>query len=333
MSTGIIEQRTGTMAAPPSIRQALERVNLVQEVLAHIMKDGTHYGGSFPGDTKKNLLKPGADSLCLAFQLAPEFEVIERDLGNGHREYRTNCTLKTQGSGVLVATGVGCCSTMESRYRYRNAALKCPKCGKDTIIKGKEEYGGGWVCFAKKGGCNAKWKDGDREIEGQERGKVENTDPADVWNTVLKISKKRAFVDASITATAASDIFTQDLEDIAEDLKVQEAKRAAEAKAAATATPPAQPAPKPAPDGRKLDQEEQAAAESQATPAPSAPAPAQPENELLAALVDTLAIAKTRDEVKAAYKMFEGLNPDPTTKGQGWKLYKTALNNAPEKGA
>ena len=33
-------------------------------------------------------------------------------------------------------------------------------------------------------------------------------------NTVLKIAKKRAFVDAVLTATHASHIFTQDMEDI-----------------------------------------------------------------------------------------------------------------------
>jgi hypothetical protein len=33
----------------------------------------------------------------------------------------------------------------------------CPKCGAAAIIKGKAEYGGGWVCFKKKGGCGAKF--------------------------------------------------------------------------------------------------------------------------------------------------------------------------------
>ena len=33
----------------------------------------------------------------------------------------------------------------------------CPVCGKDAIIQGKPEYGGGWVCFSKKGGCGAKF--------------------------------------------------------------------------------------------------------------------------------------------------------------------------------
>lgn len=40
------------------------------------------------------------------------------------------------------------------------------------------------------------------------------TDFASNLNTVLKIAKKRAFVDAILTATHASHIFTQDMEDI-----------------------------------------------------------------------------------------------------------------------
>ena len=40
--------------------------------------------------------------------------------------------------------------------------------------------------------------------------KIENEDIADVLNTVLKIAKKRAHIDATLTVTGAADIFTQD---------------------------------------------------------------------------------------------------------------------------
>ena len=33
----------------------------------------------------------------------------------------------------------------------------CPDCGADAIIKGKEEYGGGWLCWKNNGGCGHKW--------------------------------------------------------------------------------------------------------------------------------------------------------------------------------
>jgi hypothetical protein len=36
----------------------------------------------------------------------------------------------------------------------------CPNCGKtEHVIKGKEEFGGGWLCWKNKGGCGEKWQD------------------------------------------------------------------------------------------------------------------------------------------------------------------------------
>jgi hypothetical protein len=43
---------------------------------------------------------------------------------------------------------------------------------------------------------------------------LEHDNPADQYNTVRKMAKKRALVDAVITATNASCIFTQDIEDM-----------------------------------------------------------------------------------------------------------------------
>ena len=198
----------------PTIGHLLDRVRLIQEVMAKVMHDGTHYGASYPGDEKKNLLKAGADSLCVAFQFVPEFTVYEKDLGSDQREYRVDASIKTP-HGILVATGVGVCSTMESKYRYRKQSRKCPACGAEAIFQSKYEEAGdkGFYCWKKKGGCDAKFKSNDKRITGQEVGRVVNEDPADQWNTVLKIAKKRAFVDAVITATGASDMFTQDAED------------------------------------------------------------------------------------------------------------------------
>lgn len=211
MSEALAIREAESMAAWTP-RQLLQQVNLVQQVMKEAMQDGEHFG-IIPGTQKPTLLQPGAQKLCMTFRLAPEYEVHERDLGTGHREYRIGCTLKSIQTGVVIGSGVGICSTMESKYRYRQAEKLCPHCGKPAIIKGKQEWGGGYVCYEKKGGCKAKFKDGDQSIEGQKVGRIENPDIADTYNTVLKIGKKRAFVDATITALAVSDIFTQDLEE------------------------------------------------------------------------------------------------------------------------
>lgn len=82
-----------------------------------------------------------------------------------------------------------------------------------AIIKGKEDFGGGWVCWKKKDGCGSKFDDDDPRILSQSVDRVENPDQYDLDNTVLKISKKRAYVDATLTAHAASGLFTQDIGD------------------------------------------------------------------------------------------------------------------------
>lgn len=206
-------EEVGLSAMP--MADLARQVKQVGEIMQNIMKEGEHYG-KIPGcGDKPTLLKAGAEKLCFAFRIAPKFEIEERQLPNNHREYKVISNLTHIGTGAYLGQGVGIASTMESKYRWRNASLKCPACGKETIIKGREEYGGGWLCFAKKGGCGAKFPDGDKAIEGQERGKVENQDIADVYNTVLKMAKKRSLVDGTLTATAASDILTQDIEDMA----------------------------------------------------------------------------------------------------------------------
>ena len=200
-------------AMSPEVIQ--NQVNVIQRVMKQVMQDGEHYG-KIPGcGDKPTLLKPGAEKLSMTFRLAPSYQITKTELTGGHREYEILCTLKHIPTGQVVGEGVGLCSSMESKYRWRQADRKCPKCGKAAIIKGAEQYGGGWLCWKKKDGCGTKFLDGDKSIEGQEAGRVENPDIADTFNTVLKICKKRAHVDAVLTATAASDLFTQDIEDIA----------------------------------------------------------------------------------------------------------------------
>ena len=183
------------------------RVDLIQRVMRSVMIEGTHYG-MIPGTAKLTLFKPGAEVLGVTFKLAPRFSIRREDFPGGHREYECTTTLYHIDTGQVVGEGLGSCSTLESKYRYRIAARVCPTCGLDTISRGNAQYGG-WYCNKRKGGCGANFKDGDASIERQEQGRVENQDPADQWNTVLKMAVKRSHVAACLIATAASDIFVQ----------------------------------------------------------------------------------------------------------------------------
>ena len=186
------------------------RANMVTNIKRDIMRENIHWG-KVPGcGDKPTLLKNGAELLCMAFKLAPDAKVEITDLGNGHREYTVTTTLTSIVTGTPIATGLGSCSTMESKYRYRGAELvntgkPVPKeywSSKDVSLLGgkgftaKKDENGAWKIFKK----------GDK--------KIENPDIADVYNTVLKMASKRSLVDATLKATGGSCEFTQDIEDM-----------------------------------------------------------------------------------------------------------------------
>lgn len=217
--------RRASVALEPvmDVQRAIDRMNKLQEFCAHYLqesKDGGNDGGdygSIPGAGKKKvLLKSGADKLCDVYALADTYMILTQvnDWERGLFEYTVECRLQSKVDDSLVGSGLGSCSSFEAKYRYRGGGRTCPTCSKtDTIIKGKEEYGGGWICFAKKGGCGAKFRNGDKSIEDQQVGRVENPDIIDSRNTVLKMAKKRAKIDAVIGVTRSSGIFTQDLDE------------------------------------------------------------------------------------------------------------------------
>lgn len=194
------------------------QIVLMQQHMKENMKDGEHFG-TIPGcGSKPSLLKSGAEKLCFIFQLSPKFEVTQRELPRDHREIQVKCYLYSRVTGAFFGEGLGCCSTMEAKYRFRNADRVCPGCGKATVFKSKNP-GEGYYCWKRKDGCGATFAENDSAIVNQNAGKVEHDNPADYYNTVLKIAKKRAQVDATLTVTAASDIFTQDVEDFSEEVR------------------------------------------------------------------------------------------------------------------
>lgn len=237
-------------------------------------KEGTTDGdyGTIPGTQKPTLFKPGAEKLCEVYGLAPDPVILKEieDYERGLFDYTIKCNLTSRRDGSFVGSGLGSCSSYESKYRWRTAQRKCPSCGQEAIIKGSEQYGGGWVCWAKKGGCGSKFLDGDKRITDQVGGKVTNPDMADVKNTVLKMAKKRALIDVVLSVTRSSGRFAQDLDDMAEPGSAEPpaSRPAAPAQTAAQPAKAAVPQPAKAPAAKKQPPKETAPPAAQATSGP-----------------------------------------------------------------
>lgn len=184
----------GQVATADQIKAHVQRV---QQVMKAVMKPDTHYG-TIPGTPKPTLYKAGSEVLLSTFRIAVEPEVDDLSTSDEVR-YRVRCVGRHQTSGITVGWGIGECSSSEEKYRWRNSV--CDDEWEETAPdRRRVKY--------------QKGKDGSVYTRKQVR-----TEPADVANTVLKMAKKRAQIDLTLTATAASDIFAQDLEDLPEGLR------------------------------------------------------------------------------------------------------------------
>jgi hypothetical protein len=177
---------------PLTANEIRSQVNTIQHVMQAVMIRDTHYG-TIPGTKTPSLYKPGAEKIMATFRLSADPEVL--DLSDGDQiRYQVKVRLVSP-SGVFVGAGIGECSSNEEKYKWRNAV--CQEEFEETTPERKRE----------------KWNKGYQNAPAYKRQQI-RTEPADLANTILKMAKKRGLIDAVLTATAASDIFTQDVEDL-----------------------------------------------------------------------------------------------------------------------
>lgn len=196
------------------VEMVVKRVEKIREIQRLVMKLDQHYGVVPGTGGKPSLLKPGAELLTLVFQLDPQFALSERREGD-HLECIMTCTIYHAPTGTRLGSGVGSCTTRESKYAWRKGERRCPRCKAPAITKSKFDDCG-WFCFDKKGGCGAKFELRDQAITSQSVERVANPDLPDSHNTIRKMAAKRAHVAAILLVTCASEIFTQDAEDNAD---------------------------------------------------------------------------------------------------------------------
>jgi hypothetical protein len=238
----IIEAPSYHIEERRSVDSIIGQLNEVRLLFKRAMREDVHYG-VIPGTgSKPTLLKPGAELVLAMMKLRPTVDrhnieiedhpELSHGLESVHRTYTVTCPVHNQ-FGEIVGSGVGSCSTLQSKYRYRwdDTGEPVPKEYWDTrdpaILGGMHmkprKVGGNWRVFQR----------------------VPHDNPSDYYNTALKMAKKCALVDAALTCGAVSEMFTQDVEDMRDLIQGQ----------VETKAPPKRPepqrkseAPKPPPE-------------------------------------------------------------------------------------
>lgn len=142
-----------------TLMEAKERTLMLQSFVKDMMIPNVDYG-IIKGCSKPSLLKPGAEKLCEIFGFSKQIEVLNRieNWDKGLFHYEIKVTLVSKRTGLIEAEGIGCCNTMERKFKSQ--------------------------------------------------------DSFSIVNTIIKMAKKRALVDAVLSATRSSGIFTQDIEEM-----------------------------------------------------------------------------------------------------------------------
>lgn len=165
--------------------------NAIIECLQKTMKQDVDYG-IIPGTPKPTLFKPGSEKILSMFHLGIRPRV--EDLSTPDRyHYRLVCEVFHQPTGLVIGEGIGEASSAESKYQWREVI-----CDQEWEATPEDRR-------------RIKWK---KSKNGPFSVRQVRADMDDISNTVLKMAKKRAQIDATLTCTAASDMFSQDIEDL-----------------------------------------------------------------------------------------------------------------------
>ncbi len=173
----------------------IEQHEAIVQLIGKVLKKEVDYG-EIPGTNRRGnkqklvLLKPGAERLCLSFGIRPEFEIIEQEKDHD----RVNNFIKKQWNDQ-TRRKEEVKGTSYGLYRF---VLRCTL----YTVDGRKAGQGLGSCST----MEAKYVDRPRDLE----------------NTVLKMARKRAHVDATINALGLSNRFDQDLEDYVDQPEAQQ---------------------------------------------------------------------------------------------------------------
>ena len=170
-----------------------------EEIKRSVLIQGKDYG-QIPGIKGNILFKSGAEKLVKLFHLRiGDIEETNRtvDLQSGFVDFEYKVKINDP-NGQTMSFGVGSCNSFEDKYAYTawNESNQPEKEEREKLkalnLGRARNYGNKWV-----------W---------QQRDKKDPSLLIGLKNTIQKMAKKRAYVDAVLNATGGSQFFTQDLD-------------------------------------------------------------------------------------------------------------------------
>ena len=177
-----------------SVSNTLTKVKSLQSTLKGLLTENHDYG-KIPGcGDKPTLLKPGAEKILMALGITSSYELIEHTEdfdGKGFFAYTVKCTL-IKGA-QKITEGWGHANSKEKKWAVEFVYEKDLPQGAAKELLNKKSFNG-------KNGTFFKY-----EVEADANSKA---------NTILKMAKKRAQIDAVLTVASLSEIFTQDFDDL-----------------------------------------------------------------------------------------------------------------------
>jgi hypothetical protein len=163
------------------LRQLIEERKEMDALIDQYLVDGKDYG-KVPGIAKPTLFKPGAEKVCNAYNVYPTFELLEQQIEHDREVVWGKRYKAKEGKPERTDSGVSV-----GLYRY---VVRCKLIHRPSGMVVGEGVGAA-------SSMESKYVRAPREAE----------------NTILKMAKKRAQIDAALTAFNLSERFTQDVED------------------------------------------------------------------------------------------------------------------------
>jgi len=203
------DNRTGLIRPVASPAQLIEHHKEAVEIIREALQEGKDYGVIPGAGEKPGLFKAGAERLLAAFGLYFDTDIIESEIDHHSvNDFAFKKWINRQGKPAnheeLKSLGIG-------RNRKTDNGWKWQECVEEAgtsrgcyryVVKGTLRLrSSGAVMGTGIGSCSSM------------ESKYLRT-PRDFDNTILKMAKKRALVDATLSTLGMSDRFTQDVEDM-----------------------------------------------------------------------------------------------------------------------